>query len=108
MTGEAITMAGQEIPRGQILLASVGAANRDPAVFPDPDRLDLRRKDNRHLSFGAGGHFCLGAALARMEAETAIGTLIMRYPKLQLGRKTLRWRKGLTFRGVHALPVKIR
>ncbi|MDQ3440712.1 MAG: cytochrome P450, partial [Planctomycetota bacterium] len=92
VTGEAITMAGQEIPRGQILLASVGAANRDPAVFPDPDRLDIRRKDNRHLSFGAGAHFCLGAALARMEAETAIGTLIMRYPKLQLGRKTLRWR----------------
>ncbi|MGB7158769.1 MAG: cytochrome P450 [Tepidisphaeraceae bacterium] len=108
VTGETVTMAGKEIERGQILLASVGAANRDPAVFPDPDRLDIRRKDNRHLSFGAGGHFCLGAALARMEAETAIGTLITRYPKLQLATKKLRWRKGLTFRGVHELPLRIR
>ena len=108
VTGETVTMAGKEIPRGEILLASVGAANRDPAVFPDPDRLDIRRKDNRHLSFGAGGHFCLGAALARMEAETAIGTLITRYPKLQLATKKLRWRKGLTFRGVYELPLRIR
>lgn len=108
VTGETVTLAGREIERGQILLASVGAANRDPAVFPDPDRVDIRRKDNRHLSFGAGGHFCLGAALARMEAETAIGTLITRYPKLQLATKKLRWRKGLTFRGVYELPLKIR
>ncbi|HEV2294485.1 MAG TPA: cytochrome P450 [Tepidisphaeraceae bacterium] len=108
VTGETITLGGKEIERGQILLASVGAANRDPAVFLDPDRLDLRRKDNRHLSFGAGGHFCLGAALARMEAETAIATLITRYPKLQLATNKLRWRKGLTFRGVHELPLRIR
>lgn len=108
VTGENLTMAGREIERGQILLASVGAANRDPAVFPDPDRLDIRRKDNRHLSFGAGGHFCLGAALARMEAETAIGTLVTRYPNLQSASRKLRWRKGLTFRGLHELPLKIR
>ena len=108
VTGETMSLGGVEIPRGQILLCSVGAANRDPAVFPDPERLDIRRKDNRHLSFGAGGHFCLGAALARMEAETAIGTLIRRYPNLQLATKKLRWRKGLTFRGVHELPLRIR
>jgi cytochrome P450 len=108
VTGETLTLGGQEIERGQILLASVGAANRDPAVFPDPDRLDIRRKDNRHLSFGAGGHFCLGAALARMEAEAAIATLITRYPKLELVTKKPRWRKGLTFRGVHELRLRIR
>jgi pimeloyl-[acyl-carrier protein] synthase len=108
VTGETMTLGEQEIPRGEILLASVGAANRDPAVFPDPERLDIRRTDNRHLSFGAGGHFCLGAALARMEAETAIGTLITRYPRLQLASKKLRWRKGLTFRGVYELPLRIR
>ncbi len=108
VTGETLKMGGKEIERGQILLASVGAANRDPAVFTDPDRLDIRRKDNRHLSFGAGGHFCLGAALARMEAETAIGTLVTRYPKLQLATKKLRWRKGLTFRGLHELALRTR
>jgi cytochrome P450 len=108
VTGETLTLGGKEIPRGEILLASVGAANRDPEVFPDPDRLDIRRKDNRHLSFGAGSHFCLGAALARMEAETAIGTLITRYPKLALATRKLRWRKGLTFRGLHELRLKIR
>jgi cytochrome P450 len=108
VTGETLTLGGQEIERGQILLASVGAANRDPAVFADPDRLDIRRQDNRHLSFGAGSHFCLGAALARMEAEAAIGTLVTRYPTLQLARKRLRWRKGLTFRGLHELRLRIR
>jgi len=108
VTGETLTLGGKEIERGQILLASVGAANRDPAVFTDPDQLDIRRVDNRHLSFGAGSHFCLGAALARLEAEAAIGTLITRYPKLQLATKKLRWRKGLTFRGLHELRLKIR
>ena len=107
VTGETLTMGGVEIERGQILLASVGAANRDPAVFADPDKLDIRRKDNRHLSFGVGGHFCLGAALARMEAEIAIATLIRRFPNLRLARRKVRWRKGLTFRGLHELPLRL-
>jgi cytochrome P450 len=107
VTGETITLAGVEIPRGEIVLASLGAANRDPAVFADPDKLDIRRNDNRHISFGVGAHFCLGAALARMEAQIAIGTLVTRYPKLRLARKKIRWRKGLTFRGVHELPLRI-
>jgi cytochrome P450 len=105
VTGETLTLGGVEIERGQIILASVGAANRDPAVFENPDKLDIRRKDNRHLSFGVGAHFCLGAALARMEAEIAIGTLVKRYPKLRLARKKVRWRKGLTFRGIESLPL---
>lgn len=110
VAGEAITIGGVEIPRGQIVLASVAAANRDPAVFIDPDTLNLRRKDNRHLSFGTGIHFCLGAALARWEAQTAIGTLVRRYPRLALATspRRLRWRKGITFRGLHELPLRIR
>lgn len=107
VTGETLTLGGQEIERGQILLASVAAANRDPAVFPDPDKLDLRRKENKHLAFGSGIHFCLGAALARWEAQVAIGTLIRRYPNLRLARQKIRWRKGITFRGLHALRLHI-
>jgi cytochrome P450 len=108
VTGETLTLGGQEIERGQILLASLGAANRDPLVFPDPDRFDIRRKDNKHLAFGSGIHFCLGASLARMEAEIAIATLITRYPNLKLATKKLRWRKGITFRGLHELPLRLR
>ena len=108
VAGETLTLGGVEIERGSIILASVAAANRDPSVFADPDRLDLRRKDNKHLSFGTGIHFCLGASLARWEAQIAIGTLITRYPKLRLATKKLRWRKGITFRGLHELPLHIR
>jgi len=102
---EACELGGVRIERDSIVLASLGAANRDPAQFVDPDRLDIRRKDNRHLSFGAGIHFCLGAALARMEGEIAIGSLINRFSDLKLSRAKLRWQKGLTFRGVRSLPV---
>jgi cytochrome P450 len=108
VAGENVTLAGVEIERGSIILASVAAANRDPAVFVEPDRLDLRRKDNKHLSFGTGIHFCLGATLARWEAQVAIGTLITRYPKLRLATRKLRWRKGITFRGLHELPLYVR
>ena len=87
------------------MLGSLGAANRDPAHFPDPDRLDLSRKENRHLSFGAGPHFCLGATLARMEASIAIATILQRFPDLRLARAKLSWQKGLTFRGLKSLPL---
>jgi cytochrome P450 len=107
VTGETLEIGGQTIERGQILLASVAAANRDPAVFPNPDQLDIRRQDNRHLAFGTGIHFCLGAALARWEAQVAIATLLRRYPNLALAKQKIRWRKGITFRGLHALKLKI-
>jgi pimeloyl-[acyl-carrier protein] synthase len=107
VAGEDMTVGGRTIPRGDILLGSVGAANRDPAHFVDPDRLDITRQENRHLSFGNGPHFCLGAALARMEAGIAIGAMVTRFPKLALTTKKLRWQKGLTFRGVRELRLKL-
>jgi cytochrome P450 len=83
----------------------IGAANRDPAQFPEPDRLDLRRFENRHLGFGFGIHFCIGAGLARLDGEIAINTLLRRLPKLQLETETLEWLEHPTFRGVKSLPV---
>ncbi|MGD0390655.1 MAG: cytochrome P450, partial [Tepidisphaeraceae bacterium] len=105
LTGEPIEINGQTIPPGEIVLGCLGAANRDPARFSDPDRLDIRRSDNRHLAFGSGIHYCLGAALARMEAQIAIRELAARFPHMRLAKTKLRWLKGLTFRGVKALPV---
>jgi cytochrome P450 len=105
VAGATIEMRGQQLRSGDICLASVGSANRDPAVFKEPDRLDLRRADNKHLSFGTGVHFCLGAALARMEGAIVIGTLVRRFPTLKLLTKSPRWRKGITFRGVQSLDL---
>jgi cytochrome P450 len=102
-----LELGGQSIRRAELVLAALGAANRDPAVFQNPEQLDIRRQDNRHLSFGSGIHFCLGAALARMEAQIAIGSLIARFPNLKLAGGKLKWRKGITFRGLHALPLKL-
>ena len=103
---EPMEVAGVTIPAGEIILGCVGAANRDPKKFADPDRFDIQRADNRHLSFGTGIHFCLGAALARMEAQTAVRLLAERFPGMRLAGNKLRWMPGLTFRGVLRLPVK--
>lgn len=105
--GEDMTLGGQHVRKDEIVLASVGAANRDERVFVDPDRLDLRRAENKHVAFGSGPHFCLGAALARMEGEAAIRTLITRFPNLRLERQKLQWHTGLTFRGVKALWLAV-
>jgi len=105
VTGEPVEIRGVRIPAREIVLAAIGAANRDPEVFADPERFDIRRKDNRHLSFGAGAHFCLGAALARMEAAIAINTLLARFPNLRLAQHNLKWHKGLTFRGLKSLRM---
>jgi cytochrome P450 len=102
---EDVQLSGQTIARGDVVLASLGAANRDPKHFRDPERLDIRRADNKHLAFGQGIHYCLGAALARVEAEVAIGTALKRLPKLRLRRRRLKWQRGLIFRGVRTLPV---
>jgi cytochrome P450 len=94
------------IQAGQQVLLSVAAANRDPAVFTEPDRLDLSRRDNPHLAFGHGPYFCLGAPLARLEASVALQVLFRRFPRLQLTGATLSWGGGPpVLRGLRQLPV---
>lgn len=100
-------IGGQRIRKGEMVSQMLGAANRDPAKFTNPDRLDLCRRDNRHVAFGYGIHFCLGAPLARLELQVALQALFRRFPKLQLGEGTVEWRKDYTFRGVKTLPLKL-
>lgn len=102
-----LELDGQRIRRGQHVTLLIGAANRDPAQFPDPDRLDITRQPNRHLSFAHGPHFCLGAPLARLEAQIAIGRLLQRLPTLQLATDRLVWRDNFTLRGLTALPLRV-
>jgi len=102
---EDVTIGGRTIPKGEMVLPFIGAANRDPAQFPDPDRLDIARTDNRHIAFGWGIHFCLGAPLARVEGQIAIGTLVTRLTKLALAADTPDFRPSLTLRGLSTLPV---
>jgi cytochrome P450 len=100
-----VEVGGRTIPKGALVLGLIGAANRDPAHFPDPDRLDITRSDNRHLGFGWGIHFCLGAPLARLEAQIAILALARRMPRLALATARPEWRRASTLRGLTALPV---
>jgi cytochrome P450 PksS len=104
---EAVTIAGVTIPRGELVFAVIASANRDERQFADPDKLDITREPNKHLAFGLGAHYCLGAALARMEGQIAISTLRRRAPGLRLAVEpgALRWRSGLVLRGLKALPV---
>lgn len=105
ITNAEVEIDGRRIEKGQMVVAAIGAANRDPARFPDPDRLDIGRRDNHHISFGFGIHFCLGAPLARVEGQIAIGTLLRRAPALALATETPEWRESSTLRGLKALPV---
>jgi cytochrome P450 len=96
---------GVPIPTGTLVLGLTGAANRDPAQFAEPDRLDLGRDQPRHLAFGAGIHYCLGASLARLETQVAIGAMLRRFPALTLAAERLVWRPSTTLRGLDSLPV---
>jgi cytochrome P450 len=102
---EDITIGGVTIGKGEMVMPFLGAADRDPAQFPDPDRLDITRADNRHIAFGMGIHFCLGAPLARMEGQIAINTLLARLPRLALATDRPKFRQSLTLRGLETLPV---
>jgi cytochrome P450 len=97
-----------KISRGDAVFAVLGSANRDESQFPDPDVLNLGRNPNRHVAFGSGIHFCLGAPLARLEAKVALTTLFQRFPNLRLAQpaESLRWRKSLFIRGLKALSVE--
>ena len=101
---EAVELDGHLIQKGQLLVQMLGAANRDPAVFPNPDSFDIERHPNRHVSFGHGPHFCVGAPLARLEAPIAINALLRRLPNLELATDELAW-KNTVFRGLERLPV---
>jgi cytochrome P450 len=96
------------IPRGELVLAVLGSANRDERHFEDPDVLDLARDPNRHLAFGRGGvHHCLGAPLARMEGQIAISAFLRHFPgaRLVVAPESLRWRRGVFLRGLQRLPL---
>ncbi|WP_338146300.1 cytochrome P450 [Streptomyces boncukensis] len=105
---EPLTVGGQRIAEGDPVLVVLAAADRDPERFADPDTLDLARRDNQHLGYGHGIHYCLGAPLARLEGRTALATLLRRLPDLRLAAdpEELRWRGGLIMRGLRTLPVE--
>jgi hypothetical protein len=101
-------LGGKRVPKGESVLCLLGSANRDPAVYPDsPDRLDITRSNVKPLSFGGGIHFCLGAQLARIEAEIAISTLLRRLPDLRLDdADNPEWRPTFVLRGLKRLPAR--
>ena len=110
MTGrtatEDVEFSGVTIRRGEISILLVGAGNRDPERFTDPERLDVTRTDIRHLAFGAGAHYCLGAPLARVEAQIAFTELLRRLPGLRLATEAPEWRDNIVLRGMKSLPLE--
>jgi cytochrome P450 len=101
---EEVELGGRKLAPGALVMAVIGAGNRDPEQFAEPERLDVTREENRHLSFAAGIHFCLGAALARVEGQAALTSMIERFPRLRLAGEPER-RESYAFRGLRHLPV---
>ncbi|GAA3990229.1 cytochrome P450 [Allokutzneria multivorans] len=104
---EDVELSGVTVREGDAVFVSSLSANRDLAVFADPEELDLERENNPHLSFGAGVHYCLGARLARMELQEALGAIVKRFPALRVAvpEEEIQWRKGMIVRGPLSLPV---
>ena len=100
-----IEIGGKVIKSGELVWLCYGAANRDPEQFSKPDQLDITRSDNRHVAFAQGIHYCLGASLARLEGQIAIGTLLKRIPEIKLTSDDLEWNPSTVLRGLKALPV---
>lgn len=100
-----IDVGGKQIKQGDLVCFCFGAANRDPEQFPLPQQLDIARKPNRHLAFGHGLHYCVGAALARLEGQIAFNTVLRRLPELRLETENLEWHRNFTLRGLKSLPV---
>jgi pimeloyl-[acyl-carrier protein] synthase len=106
IASEPLTIGGKHIEAGQWVLPLLGAANRDPQQFTEPEQLDLTRNPNPHVGFGRGIHFCLGAPLARLEGQVAIGALVQRFRTLELAGTPIR-RDQITLRGLKSLPVAV-
>jgi len=104
---EDIEICGQPIRKGWTVLCMLGAANRDPKQFKEPDRLDLKRLNNQHLAFGAGAHFCIGAQLARLEGQVAIANLVQRFPAMKIVGDQPEWASTFGFRGLKNLSVTL-
>ena len=104
---EPVQFSGHTVPSCETIMMIIGAANRDPTVFDDPDRLDLARHPNKHLGFGHGIHFCLGAPLARLEANIAFRAIARRLPNMQLTTDEIRWRPTAGIRSVEAVPLRL-
>jgi cytochrome P450 len=106
---EDVSIAGTTIPRGELVLAVIGSANHDEEQFESPETLDISRDPNKHVAFGKGIHHCLGASLARMEAQIAIATVVGRFPNLRLAvaPAALHWHQGLFLRGLEKLPLTV-
>jgi cytochrome P450 len=105
---EPVELAGVRLQPGTIVAALIAAANRDPEQFPDPDRFDVGRSENRHLAFGSGNHYCIGAALARLEAQVALEGLLRRFPDFEGPPTPPAWKPSIVLRGPTALPVRLR
>jgi len=101
-----VTIRGTTIPEGSSIYLLIGAANRDPEKFPDPEKLDINRPPTRSLGFGYGIHYCIGAALARLESQVALDTIIRRLPHLKMTGETAEFRPNYSLRGLTALPVE--
>ncbi|PEI31976.1 cytochrome P450 family protein [Bacillus pseudomycoides] len=107
-TAETFTMHGQDIQSKDRIIISLASSNRDEKIFPNADIFDITRKNNRHIAFGHGSHFCLGASLARLEAKIAISSLLQRIPNIQMqrGREQVRWKENYLMRSLEELPLK--
>ena len=106
LTTAPLQLGAQTIPAGHFVTLAIGAANRDPAEFADPDRLDIARKPNNHLAFGQGAHACSGMNVARLEGRIAIAAFIQRYPRVDLAAAPVRDLR-IRFRGFQQLPVRL-
>jgi cytochrome P450 len=104
---EDVELGEKQIRKGDLVNSIIGSANRDPEQYENPDRFEITRKGGRHLSFGLGIHFCIGASLVKLEAELAFTTILRRFSKLQLATENLQWQEHPIFRGLKSLPVSL-
>ena len=104
---EDASIKGKQIRKGDLVNTIIGSANRDPQRFSNPDSFDITRNEGRHLGFGIGIHFCIGAPLVRLEAEIVFETILHRFPRISLGTGTLEWQEHPIFRGLKSLPVSL-